>query len=51
MKYWSHHYKHISGDASHNKALVVQSINKEFYNNKEAISGIHIILTNAFYIL
>jgi len=40
MKYWSHHYNTLSGDASHNKSLVVQSINKEFYNNKEAISGI-----------
>jgi hypothetical protein len=35
---WSHHYNALSNDAIHNKKLVTQHINKEFYNNKNTIS-------------
>ena len=32
MEHLSDHYNALSSDASHNKKLVVQCINKEFYN-------------------
>jgi hypothetical protein len=39
MEHLSNHYNTLSSDASHNKKLVVQSINKEFYNNTKNISA------------
>jgi len=40
MEYWSNYYNGLSNDAIHNKKLVIQQINKEFYNNQKNISGI-----------
>jgi hypothetical protein len=39
MEHLSHHYNALSSDASHNKKLVIQCINKEFYNNTNNISA------------
>ena len=41
MEYLSHHYNALSSDASHNKKLVIQCINKEFYHSTKKISAAH----------
>lgn len=38
MEYWSNYYNGRSNDITHNKKLVLQQINKEFYNDKKNIS-------------
>lgn len=41
MEHLSNQYNALSSDASHNKKLVVQCINKEFYNDTENVSAAH----------
>lgn len=38
IEYWSKHYSALSRDICQNKKLVVQNINKEFYNDKHNVT-------------
>lgn len=49
IEYWSKHYNALSKDACQNKKLVVQNINKEFYNDKHNVTDENFQLLLNFY--